>query len=829
MGRLRLLATSTALTHPGFQGAATPDIPLGWGKGEFYTLEVDPTNGARMIVEPGETTQVWYFAADSVDGYTRAEIAAVEGVSAATITASWLNGASNAAGWGKRSDLPLAWAVAGSSDIGATLFSNRFSRSNTAVRSLWALFKRGGSFPTGLIGNMAESESPLHPTLLGDFDSGSRPQMTATGVRTGNSAIDPRNVVLQGLDFCAQQTWTTDAQFITYADCNFTVPGYGLSTDIGPVKHLTLFGCSFIDCVKTFPDNGVIWAPPTGNSPDYQAGADRHSAHFLSDTDHVLRWRNFYDRNSWSPTYNTDGTTWNSGEFGPAPSYLNHDEYDGSSGLQDVANLECINTRACFDPGQWRCGTFANLLIRADNNMADLIGNGGQPEPDHGNISYFNRVAVMGRARKVTSIAGAAGSIDGKNFISGPSNGGSLATCKNVVAANLIDPNNLAHETNLADPRWTKTPWAGGVTLDPKYANPTVEMPNIWKLESTVINWGGNDLNAAGISAANKNALTLGRWADAKQGVAAGTNTTDDACDYLRTLSDRCLQAIPIWNYVAGLTGKGTIGHTAGVSATFSPDPDGDGWRTDTPDSWLINGTRGDYPVDGDDCDLNGNLAYSFMTWRFADLDFGNGGGFRLYGGYISCTSMQETSEGSVELLGAAQFWIKGASTADVVVTATGGRLGIGAAVSNVRGAFSGKSELLIDSGGSLTISTGDTLTLTGGDLKAGFDGQSGTATLTVNGTLAFAPVSGVLPQVREFRSGKYGLEDLGAGVTGQPKATSVTSTVVLASGSTITVDTTGLSAGTYDLIDVDSLTDNGATLPSGVAVVGNRLRVTVP
>ena len=33
---------------------------------------------------------------------------------------------------------------------------------------------------------------------------------------------------------------------------------------------------------------------------------------------------------------------------------------------------------------------------------------------------------------------------------------------------------------------------------------------------------------------------------------------------------------------------------------------------------------------------------------------------------------------------------------------------------------------------------------------------------------------------------------------------------------------------GLHDLIDVDTLTDNGASLPAGVAVVGNRLVLTV-
>lgn len=71
--------------------------------------------------------------------------------------------------------------------------------------------------------------------------------------------------------------------------------------------------------------------------------------------------------------------------------------------------------------------------------------------------------------------------------------------------------------------------------------------------------------------------------------------------------------------------------------------------------------------------------------------------------------------------------------------------------------------------------------------------------------------------KIAEFRSGMNGFT-----------APNVASSVTLASGSVVTVDTTGLDTGTYDLIDVDSLTDNGATLPSGVAVVGNKLVLTV-
>ena len=105
-----------------------------------------------------------------------------------------------------------------------------------------------------------------------------------------------------------------------------------------------------------------------------------------------------------------------------------------------------------------------------------------------------------------------------------------------------------------------------------------------------------------------------------------------------------------------------------------------------------------------------------------------------------------------------------------------------------------------------------------------GFDGTSGTAALTITGALHFAGIA----QMREQRSGDHGLEDLGGGVEGQPVDPAVTSSVTLAGTCVVTVDTTGLSAGPYDLIDVDSLTDAGATLPAGVAVSGGKLILTV-
>ena len=103
------------------------------------------------------------------------------------------------------------------------------------------------------------------------------------------------------------------------------------------------------------------------------------------------------------------------------------------------------------------------------------------------------------------------------------------------------------------------------------------------------------------------------------------------------------------------------------------------------------------------------------------------------------------------------------------------------------------------------------------GNSRDGLGSAGGDADLAAIGTINAAPTV-LMPQIAEFTSGIYG--------TGAP---SVASTVTLASGSTVTVDTTGLAVGDYDLIVADTLTNSGATLPAGVSVVsGTTLRLTV-
>jgi hypothetical protein len=891
MGRLRLipnpLTTTPEGTHPGFRNSPSTTLRHhnGFGPGSHYTVEIDPNDHRKMIVEPGETTRIWYFAPDSMVGFTAEEIAAASGVSVATVTPTWLNGTGNTGQYGLRSDRPLAWEVAGVSAIGRQLYNSRWTGSNALRRSEWAMLLRGGVYANqGL--RPVSGESPLHPARWGAFGTGSRPVWDrAQSLGTFN------HLCFTEMDFRQTFTYNGLSSSILYADCNFTCEKDAITTDGQTLNQMTLYGSSIIDCKEITPIAG-------GGQPATSwtaTNANRSSGTFKSEIIGLLRWRTFWDRNGWDPTYNLDGVTWNNGEFGQPPSEYNHHNYD-SRGQQDTTTRETIYARPPFDSIQGRSSAHINLMIDLEIPLGSFIGDGqitfgsfadatgpfpsggqvlgltsGKSFPVsagdattfkiesqfvgeyfdpgerirfanngteatwvsyathfltiEGNTPYVNRYLVMGYAELEVFHGDKGGRGTIINSVEGQGNGG---TIKNVIGANAVDPQHAAAELNNPDLRFRKNPTGrgfsrGGNMLDEQYAN-AYRFDNI-----TVWNWGPpeNDKNRPPLPGASLNRVTIGAWADAEQDVSLGTNNSNTACDYIRTRSDRCLLATDIWNYTQRLLGRPTIGHAPGAIATFSPDPDGNGWRTDSPDAWLINGVRGDFPVDGDSCRLVAQLAHSYDTWRFAEMDFGLGGGWLLHGGYISCETTQ--GNGSVELRGAGQFWLT-TSSVDINVTAAGGRLGIAGTVSQVRGSFNGRSELLIDAGGALTISTSDTITLIGGNVKAGADGQSGTASLTVQGTLAFVASGGQMPRVREFRSGRYGLASPAVGVTGQPRDPNVTFNVTLASGSTITVDTTGLAPGIYDLIVCDSLTDGGATLPVNMAIVGGTtLRLAIP
>ena len=199
----------------------------------------------------------------------------------------------------------------------------------------------------------------------------------------------------------------------------------------------------------------------------------------------------------------------------------------------------------------------------------------------------------------------------------------------------------------------------------------------------------------------------------------------------------------------------------------------------------------------------------------------------------VSCSSSQTVTAGFVELKNAAKFRVSGTQTTAYNVIADNGRYEVDGTISGISGSFAGKSQCIIYGGGSLTIDTGETLALTGSNVKAGFDGTTGTASLVLNGQLALIAENGALPRIRKVRTGRFGLENLGNDVEGQPVQTQVQASVQLGGG--ILIDASGVSPGTYTVIEADNLSGSfdtadivGGTATLQTDLANGRLNVVV-
>ncbi len=859
-------------THPGFQRAQY-DAALtqvnGWGDGNHYTLEVDSSDLTRMVVEPGETTKVWYCADTARGGLTASDIETAESLSGGTVDAAWLN-AQTTTTYGLRSDQPIEWATLG---IDVNQAYMRSSNTSNRGRSYWFLFAQDSVHPTGGL-NPYQGESPLHPHYYGDYQrplqsAGAKPVFNGSVVRTlGGGLGDVFNVAYGGLHFeNSSQAYIATGANIVYAGCKAT----GASADKehfafqapgswGSIDRVTLYGIHSTDACVDEPTNGSTWdvdqTSGTGNA------SDRTSAVYAEYTEGMLAWRCFIDHAGWQSDYNPDGFSWNNGEFGKPPAIYSHSLYWNSNNY-GMSVTELLSTRAAGTSVQFRSSGMMNCVVSVDPGEMGNAGKGvnylyTDDSTRVGGFSNGETVVIATASGDITFVMDGNYSTANERFVVQPAISGDIVA--NIAAGDVATGQSSGATVELTGvyeqtgnyaavhsllqmgsayrPLSARNPniyWGGlltyfspdwvlkqGLAINGADPNNSAEVTqrspitvsNAWTPVKTdsfeyaadyrIENWFSTPAFNAG-SITNPTEITLGAWYDLNNSQAVGTTTTDQACEAIRLMPDAALQAKEIWNHAASRTGDQQIGHVGGVTRTFLPDPDVDGYRAD----WLGSWVEGDWPVDGDSVDLNGNVMQSYQTFRLADLDFGTGGGLRMYGGLISCSSSQAASAGSVELQNAAKFRVSGTQSTAYIVTADNGRYEVDGTISGVSGDFSGKSQCIIFAGGSLTVGAGQTLTLRGGAVKAGFDGTSGTGTLTLQGTLVLEQVDGVLPRIREIRTGRFGLEDLGNEVEGQPVATNMTSQVVL--GGTLSVDVTGLS-GTYLIIDVDSLSGNFAS-----------------
>jgi hypothetical protein len=849
-------------------------FPQGFTRPRHYMLAADAPNG-DLIIEPGRTTRVWHFAND---GMTYADIETAEGLSPGTVNQDWLYNQTTSgltvspARYGETPALALLHTATDNAIQTDLSYAARNADPAGRQSSWWFLFKGGETFAPwrepGDRDNDVSGESALHPIVYGRYGPGSDMAFISDANYTG-----PGVAGLHGHSFYVRQGLRCDFSDISspagrvppnpetdpYDGRNYFLTD---TCDIRDTKALKTSNWNFfsrraytyrkvrgLDVQRLEPISSFVegkWDNPN---------ATRYEPLYLDRVDYLLITGCFFDGNGWDIGKKFDGWREDLGinatsdpnlpvTNGQPPCAYNHNVY--LQNTQHVSFVQNVLSRASDSAIQLRGGGYVFLTMCMENSIAfQIVEDGLQPE----NASIDNYTEVVdtiamgagGRTKMVSAYSNFAwnGATDWSfSHDTRYSTFECNATFRGAIAAHFRDPNNPAEDNKFP-------------ANDNNFRLDLEDFRNrFWKTGPDNVvkyNWvnSARDYNISALNTATMNAATFGGWLDDIQQVPLGTNTTWDACDYLRTLgNDAGLQAKNIWNFLAPAYGFTAYNRTTPTTLTFVPDTGSNGFRWDDPYNWTGNGWAG--MVNGDSVDLDGNFVMHYTDYcELTNLNMGGNGSLEIWGGKTRVTG-DFGGGGTVTLRAAGQLHLEGTSSSgSKLVNAHGGRLLIGGTItdhlsiaaqvdnSDLRRANSKShvAEVVIDEGGALTIASGHTFTLTGRNIFAGFDGDAGrAASLTVasGGTLAFVAGSDeeggtVIPQIAEFYSGKYGLD-----ANNRIKTPNVASSVTLASGSTVTVDATGLAPGSYDLIDVDTLADNGATLPAGVAVSGNRLVLTV-
>jgi len=806
-------------THPAFglpEGAPTLAIRSGFGSADHYML---PQNAQGFVdPRPGQTTRAFYFGNPGNAGvYSRAEIGAAEGADLSDdgVFANWILNQPTTGltispyRYGEHPDYAL--------DMADNPVLLQVYQEGPDGVSPW-IFIQGGETAIDINNNIfRRGESAHHPIRVSSYGTGKATIRSATGF--GSVSDGRANWLFDNVRIESSISFNGIMRNLMLSDVILGGAGAHFSIAASWVRHsrFTFLNSKFYDAHLDAP----LQDPPDGF---WDAGeADRFEGAYVSYIDGFLAFGCHFDMNGWRPGYRFDRSS-----AGPqVPTSFSHNLY-ASQNMQDMTLRDFITSRAANSGAQLRTGSTNINAIFLENNIAHQIA-ADQDFPGQaiGNYTQILGQFVQGAGCKSTDVGAAEGvsinpeSVDGStaNRISGIEARAVDVVLDGLIEAHAIDPARPGETNPLGTPKAT-----GGFSFSG--TNPSQFASKTWLTNNVVYRWGG-DYQAGALSPAAMDSATIQRWTDARKGEAANTNDMNAACDYLRTLDRPGQAAQSILNFVSpafGMAAQNVRQRATNTVLEFTPWINGDGYRWDNPRNWSTN----DWPIAGDGVNLNGNTVYAYENIQLAALDLGAGGHLVRQGGQMVVTgSIRGT--GRITLREEAELRPRGGWSGTKDVTLEGGALiceaditgGLSVDITPGQTAQSGASQFYVCEGASVTL---DDLTVSDGEARVGFDGESGgVARLTLTGTLRFEARAGAIATIRAQFSGVYGLNEYN-----RINPPSVTSQVVLEAGSTVTVDRTGLAAGTYTLIEADSLTDNGATLPPGVSVSGGRVVLEV-
>jgi len=677
-------------SHLEYYGRAADTVtPMGFSIGDHYIPEV--ADGA-VVIEPGRNHEKIYAAASG--GWTLASIEAIEG---GTITNAWILAQSF---YGRSEAEPLEKTLAES--VWASLIPEATGARMEGV-SHWLLLERDGTYSgSELLRKGRVGESPLHPILVAAWGTGAKPIITERpSITYGTEPTD--NLAFSGLQFDAGFSLKSQGSNVLLAGCD--ILNDELTFDSGNYYRITVFDCKLLDSWRDVPTKGKDnWLDAYKDDRVSAMHPDDHWGLYLKDC--------IVDHGGWNATYAQDAT-YNAGLNGQPPTVYSHGVYLSARGAF-VTMDGCIVTRAANSGAQWRTGGHMMNSVYIDNNIGFQLGGPDQTNWGGFNCNLDNLVTQAGH--KTINIGTNTQNNNFTGKIANGVNGGKDVepTVSQLIVCHADNPNALEGFTGNQPTSVTPTLAIEGALADYK-----------------VRNWLNKpDENVEGLSTIVMDAKTSQYYADLLRVQPQGTSTVENLIEYFRGLPTVRGASRAMWEWFADGFGYSYPTRTGTNTNTFVPWISGEGWRWDNKRNW----SQGFLPGEGDTVMLDGNFVTTIATIRNATIDLGTSGELRQFSGLTECASLN--GSGTVSIEGAGQVLVDAVGTGAKQITLQGGRLGmLGTVIDNLSIAAYNGSEVLFAPGSATTIGAGKTLAIHGGEPFVGFDGTSGSASLTMNAT----------------------------------------------------------------------------------------------
>lgn len=828
----------------------------GWKEWGYYVLAVDENN--QTIVEPGQNHRKLYISG-SATAMDKAAIAAHAGVSVTTVNTSWLNTHRE---YGGSEAMPVTEA------LGWEILWSRFGDSREPC-SDWYLYERGYAYGTIPATRLMRGESELHPILIGAWGTGD-PVTFSTGF--GFTGRGPRYIVLRDV---------TPANWSLQEARGVIFDGYAMVKGAANTQnshHVTYRNGRHHEvwhdvCPAQANIDGEVW----------DASGSRHGAIYSSEAYGFLIDQCVFDHSGWAEGYDYNLSS----SYPHPPSGLSHNLYLSAS-THGVMIRDAVISRGASFGAQCRGDVIMDNVLMLDNDIAmSTLGGNYKSMGYNAGFSMLRDVVATSAGYKLHA-SGVTTSLGTKvNGRSGAKNWGldteSPGTSViNSIVCHRADPDNPTEQAAKPNSSWA---------ISAHRSTNVVTDVSVWKWNNTNELVEGLDpavLNATTIQRYTADLLeqetgTIEAFNTYLRDRSVNIkDATTAVLDYFRAAYNRLrptrsgattLTFLPdprgdgfYWDNRLNWATGDLPGTHAGDGVDLGGQPVSFGALTTTVSSLACSG--GQIKIS------SGKLTAEALG-DAANVRVQNSGQFWVnpgkeplaasaVGGRLNITGEAEALDlyagGNAEvLLGPDCTVPAGKSLIVDGGLAKVGWDGTGAAALSIAGTLEFRAGLFVNTynssihqflpGAAVTGQTSGATARAGEfdqfsyyskgvsrlwlyDVQGEFvDGEQihyhthvkypeggGEAILTeYMDTLTSTPLR-QLATIQPFRSGIHD--------TAEP---TVAASVTLAAGSEVVVDTTGLAPGSYDLIVANSITNNGATLPAGVSVVGgNRLVLTV-